>query len=72
MKAITFKVEDKQIRLLDEVSKSTHVPKSALIRRGIELILRQTKEDILSAELRRQVDQLLSEDRELLKKLAKA
>ena len=72
MKAITLKVEDKQNRLLDEVSKSTHVPKSALIRKGIELVLRQTKEDILSGELRREVDQLLTEDKELLKKLAKA
>lgn len=72
MKALTLKLEDQQLRLLNEVSQSTHIPKSALIRKGIELILRQTKEDILSLELRQEIDRLLKEDRTLLKRLAKA
>ena len=72
MKPITLKVDQKQFKMLNEVSKATHVPKSALVRKGIDLVLRQAKEDILSSELRRQIDQLLTEDRELLKRLAKA
>lgn len=72
MKAITLKLEDQQLRLLDEVSKATHIPKSAPIRQGIDLVLRQTKEDILSAGLRGEIDQLLKEDQDLLKRLAKA
>ena len=72
MRPITLKVEQKQFRMLSEVSKATHVPKSALVRKGIDLVLRQAKEDILSSELRQQIDQLLLEDRELLKRLAKA
>lgn len=72
MKPITLKVDQRQFRLLDEVSKATHIPKSALVRKGIELVLRQAKEDILSTELRQEIDKLLVEDRDLLKRLAKA
>jgi hypothetical protein len=63
-------LEDRQLRLLEQVSRSTHVPKSALVRKGIQLILLQVKEDVLSADFRREVDALLQEDRELLKRLA--
>ena len=72
MKAISLKLEDRQVELLDEVSRATHIPKSALVRMGIELVLRQMKEDVISVDLRREIDALLSEDRELLKRLAKA
>ena len=72
MKAITLKVDDRQLKLLDDVSKATHVPKSALIRQGIDLVLRQTKEGLLSLELRQEIDKLLNEDRKLLNRLAKA
>ena len=43
-----------------------------LVRKGIELILLQVKEDVISTTFRREVDALLSHDRELLKRLAKA
>lgn len=72
MKAISLKLEDRQLKLLDEVSRETHIPKSALVREGIDLILRQAKEDVISADLRREIDHLLKEDRGLLKRLAKA
>ena len=72
MKAISLKLEDNQIKLLDEVSRATGIPKSMLVRRGIDLVLRQTKEDIVSMELRQQIDELLTEDLPLLKRLAKA
>lgn len=72
MKAISLKLDERQVKLLDEVSRNTHIPKSALVRKGIDLVLRQIKEDVISAELRREIDALLDEDRELLKRLAKA
>ncbi len=72
MKAISLKLEDGQLKLLEEVSKATHIPKSALVRKGINLVLAQLKEDVISTDFRWQVDALLSEDRELLKRLAKA
>ncbi len=72
LKAITLKVEVKQFKLLEEISSQTHVPKSALIRQGIELVLRQHKEDVISADLRNQIAHLLEEDEGLLKRLAKA
>lgn len=72
MKAISLKLEDRQIELLDEVSRATRIPKSALVRKGIDMVLRETKEDIVSMELRQQIDDLLREDLPLLKRLAKA
>lgn len=72
MKAISLKLEDRQLKLLEQVSRSTRIPKSSLVRKGIELILLQAKEDVISSEFRREVDALLSQDRELLKRLAKA
>ena len=72
MKAISLKLDERQLKLLEQVSRSTHIPKSSLVRQGIELILLQAKEDIISSDFRREVDALLSQDRELLKRLAKA
>ena len=72
MKAMSLKLEDRQLKLLEQASRVTHIPKSSLVRRGIELILLQTKEDVVSAEFRREVDALLTQDRGLLKRLAKA
>ncbi len=66
MKAISLKLEDEQLRLLDEVSQVTHIPKSALIRKGIDLVLRETREGILSPQLRNEIDNLLKEDQKLL------
>ena len=72
MKAISLKLEDRQLKLLEQVSRTTHIPKSSLVRKGIELILLQAKEDVISADFRREVDALLAQDHELLKRLAKA
>ena len=72
MKAVSLKLEDRQVKLLDELSRVTRIPKSALVRKGIDLVLQQAKDDMISVELRREIDALLTEDRELLKRLAKA
>lgn len=72
MKPISLKIEAKQLKLLEAVSKETHIPKSSLIRQGIELILRQHKEDAISASLQKEINSLLKEDKELLKKLSDA
>ena len=72
MKAISLKLNERQVELLDQVSRATHIPKSALVRKGIDMVLREMKENVISAELRREIDELLTEDYELLKRLAKA
>ena len=72
MKAMSLKLENQQLKLLEQASRITHIPKSALVRQGINLILQQVKDDVLSVDFRREVDALLSEDHELLKRLAKA
>lgn len=71
-RAISFKIEEHQLRMLDRVSQTAHIPKSALIRRGIHLAILQAQEDVVSTELRREIGDLLHEDRQVLKRLAKA
>ncbi len=71
MKAISLKLEDRQVKLLEEAAKASRIPKSALIRRGIDLLLEQLKLDIVSADFRREVDAVLRQDHKLLKRLAK-
>ena len=72
MKAMSLKLEHRQLKLLEQVSRATHIPKSSLVRKGIDLVLLQVKEDVISTTFRSEVDALLSQDRELLKRLAKA
>ena len=72
MKAISLKMDDRQLKLLEQASKATHIPKSALVRKGIDMVLSEMKENVISGELRREIDALLTEDKELLKRLAKA
>lgn len=72
LKAISLKLDVAQLKVLDSVSKETHIPKTSLIRQGIDLILRRHKEDVVSARLQKEIDSLLSEDKDLLSRLAKA
>ena len=72
LKPISLKLDATQLKILDAVSKETHIPKTALIRQGIDLILQQHKEDVVSAHLQKEINALLAEDKVLLKRLAKA
>ena len=72
MKAISLKLESRQLRLLEQASKTTHIPKSALVRKGIDLVLQEIKSDVLSAEFRREVDVIVADDKELLRRLGDA
>jgi hypothetical protein len=71
MKPISLKIDKNQLKLLEALAKETHIPKSRLIREGIDLIIRKHKEDIVSSDLREEIEMLIKEDKELLKKLAK-
>jgi predicted DNA-binding protein len=69
---ISLKIDDARLRLLDKLSKTTGIPKSAIVRRGIDLIVHQLKEDVLSVQIREEIDAVIREDKALLKKLAEA
>ena len=70
LKPISLKIEEKQLKVLEALSKETRIPKSTLVREGIDLVIRQHKEDIVSATLQKEIAAILKEDHELLKKLA--
>ena len=72
LKPISLKLEERQVKLLEQISKATHIPKSALVRQGIDLILQRMKEDVISLEVRKEIDSLLKDDRDLLKRLSDA
>lgn len=72
MVPFTMKLEKTQSKFLDAISKKTHVPKSGLIREGIELVIRKYQEDVITPELRQLIDKTVQEDIGLLRRLAKA
>jgi predicted DNA-binding protein len=72
LKPISLKIEDQQLKMLDAVSKETRIPKSTLIREGIKFIIRQHREDVVSANLQKEIDLLINEDKGILEKLADA
>jgi flagellar motor component MotA len=70
LKPISLKIKEQQLKLLEALSRETHIPKSSLIRQGIDLIIRQHKEDVVSADLQREINALIKEDEQLLRRLA--
>ena len=72
MVPFTMKLEKNQAKLIEAIAKKTHVPKSSLIREGVELVIQKYREEVITSELRQLVDQSVQEDIQLLCKLAKA
>lgn len=72
LKAYTTKLDDKMLKALKAVSERTRIPQSELVREGVELALRRHAEDVVSADLRREIEELLNEDKGLLQRLSKA
>lgn len=70
MKPLSIKIEEAQLKLLEALSKETRISKSTLIREGIDLVIRQHKEDVVSADLQQEIAALIKEDKALLDKLA--
>lgn len=72
LKAFTTKVDERTLKALKAVAARTRIPQSELVREGIELALRRHAEDVVSPELREEIESLLQEDRVLLQRLSKA
>ena len=72
LKAYTTKLDEKTLKALKAVSERTRIPQSELVREGVELALRRHSEDVVSPELRREIEDLLREDKGLLRRLSKA
>lgn len=72
LKAYTTKLDEKMLKALRAVSERTRIPQSELVREGVELALRRHAEDIISADLRQEIEDLLKEDKGLLERLYQA
>jgi len=72
MKYIPFttKIEESQAVYLKELSEKTHVPQAVYIRKAIDIVMEQTKNDIMTPELEGKMDKLVKRDKKLLKRLA--
>jgi len=70
LKAFTTKLDARLLETLKAVSEKTHIPQAELVREGLALALRRHQEDIVSPDLRREIEALLLEDRGVLKRLA--
>ena len=72
LKAYTTKLDEKTLKALKAVSERTRIPQSELVREGVELALRRHAEDVVSPQLRQDIEELLREDKGLLQRLSKA
>ena len=72
LKPFTTKLDEELIAAVRALSERTHIPQSELVREGLTLALRRHQEDIVTPELRADIEALLAKDRNLLKRLAKA
>ncbi len=72
LRPFNTKLDEKQIELLDKISVTTHIPKSILVRQAIDILINEYKEDIISPEFTKLVDESLKQNLGLLKKLSKA
>lgn len=72
LKAFTTKLDEKTLKALKAVSDRTRISQADLVREGVELALRRHAEDIVSPELRQEIEEIVAEDKGLLKRLAKA
>lgn len=70
LKPFTTKLDAKLLEALKAVSEKTRIPQSELVREGVTLALRRHQEDIVTPDLRKEIESLLQEDRGLLKRLA--
>jgi len=71
LKPFNTKIEDRQIKALNVLSSSTHIPKARLVRQAIDLLIEEHQSDILSDEFMQIVDSSMLENADLLKRLAK-
>ncbi|MBI2069034.1 MAG: ribbon-helix-helix domain-containing protein [Elusimicrobia bacterium] len=72
LKPFTTKLDKKTIDALKALSLKTRIPQSELVREGIALVLRRHAEDVITPYLRTEVEDLLQEDRNLLRRLSDA
>ena len=61
-----------QIKALKKISKATHIPQAVLVRQGVNIIIEELKDKTVSLDFLNLAKKRVKEDKELLKKLAKA
>ena len=71
LKPFNTKIEDRQIKALNVLSSSTHIPKARLVRQAIDLLIEEYQNDTLSDSFLRVVDESMEENAHLLKRLAR-
>ncbi len=72
LKAMTLNVDERQVRRLDRIARETRIPKSELVREGIDLAIRKYEDGRITADFRNLVDQTIRDDSRLLKRLKDA
>lgn len=71
LKPFNTKLEEQQIKDLDVISTSTRIPKACLVRQAIDLLIAEYHNDVLSPDFTQVVNESITENTNLLKRLAK-
>jgi hypothetical protein len=70
LKPFNTKLDEKQIDILNEISIATRIPKSRLVRQAIDLPIAEYKNDVLTPNFIKLVDESIAENTNLLRRLA--
>lgn len=69
--AFTAKIDGEQLLRLKRASASTGIPQSTLVRKGIDMVLRQMEEDGLTVSFKAAVDRVMRRNDNVFRTLAK-
>lgn len=72
MSAIQYstKLTSEQVKALKRISKETHIPQAALVRQAVDTLIEELDEKAVSLNFFRLIKKKVTEDKELLNKLA--
>ena len=70
MKSVTFKVEEEKSKALQMLARERRVPYSTLVRDGIDKVIQESRDSVITPELRKWVDASLTKNAALMRKLA--
>ncbi len=71
MKSVTFKVEKEKYKALQMLARERRVPYSTLVRDGIDKVIQESRDSVITPELRQWMDKFFEKNDALMRDLAK-
>ncbi len=70
MKSVTFKVEKEKYKALQMLARERRVPYSTLVRDGIDKVINESRDSVITPELRQWMDKFFTKYDKAMRELA--